>query len=126
MRNPSCRSATYKILLIGCFFRKQGDEFFFVYDAPVPTRTNLTILPGTTAILRGITGDAGSLLKTEYAGDLKEWESSLAAGIPSINTGISEMWYLDRIEKICADQPGGVDPHKYSGSYFWQAWETYR
>ena len=60
-----------------------------MYDAPTPTRTNLTILNGTTASLRGITGDAGPLLKTEYAGDRQEWERSLAAGIPSINTGIS-------------------------------------
>ena len=60
-----------------------------MYDAPTPTRTNLTILDGTTASLRGITGDAGPLLKTEYAGDRQEWERSLAAGIPSINTGIS-------------------------------------
>ena len=29
------------------------DEFFWVYDAPTPTRTNLTVLPGTTASLRG-------------------------------------------------------------------------
>ena len=62
-----------------------------VYDAPTPTRTNLTVLPGTTASLRGITGDAGPLLKTEYAGDLQEWELTLGAGVPSINTGISEM-----------------------------------
>jgi hypothetical protein len=26
------------------------DEFFWVYDAPSPTRTNLTILPGTSAL----------------------------------------------------------------------------
>lgn len=83
------------------------DEFFWVYDAPTPTRKNLTILPGTSASLRGITGDRGPMIKTEYAGDLGEWEQSLAAGIPSINTGISEMWYLDRVAKICDDQPGG-------------------
>ena len=76
------------------------DEFFWVYDAPTPTRTNLTVLPGTSASVRGITGDAGPLLKTEYAGDLAEWEQSVAAGIPSINTGISEMWYLDRVENM--------------------------
>ena len=38
--------------------------------------------PGTTAVLRGITGDAGKLLATEYAGDLQEWEASLAATAP--------------------------------------------
>ena len=32
---------------------------------------------------------------------------------------------MDRVAKICADQPGGVDPKAYSGSYFWQTWETY-
>ena len=58
----------------------------------------------------GISGDAGPMIKTEYAGDLKEWEEMLVAGIPSLNTGISEMWYLDRVAKICEDQPGGVDP----------------
>jgi hypothetical protein len=101
------------------------DEFFWVYDAPTPTRTNLTVLPGTSASVRGITGDAGPLLKTEYAGDLEEWEQSVAAGIPSINTGISEMWYLDRVEKICSGQGGGVDPKAFHASYFWQTWETY-
>eukprot|EP01051_Picozoa_sp_SAG22_P018777 SAG22_NODE_3263_length_1822_cov_2.274521_3_plen_71_part_00 len=35
------------------------------------------------------------------------------------------MWYLDRVAKICADQPGGVDPKTSHGSYFWQTWETY-
>ena len=67
------------------------DVLLQVYGAPTPTRTNLTVLPGTTASIRGITGDDGPLLKTEYAGDLREWELSLAAGVPSINTGISEM-----------------------------------
>jgi hypothetical protein len=94
------------------------DEFFWVYDAPTPTRTNLTVLPGTSASVRGITGDAGPLLKTEYAGDLEEWEQSVAAGI-------SEMWYLDRVEKICSGQGGGVDPKAFHASYFWQTWETY-
>ena len=102
------------------------DEFFWTYGSATPARTALTVLPGTTASLRGVTGDAGNLIKTEYAGDLQEWELSLRAGIPSITTGISEMWYLDRVGKVCGDQPGGVDPRVSSGhSYFWQTWETY-
>jgi len=102
------------------------DEFFWVYDGSPPTRTNLTVLPGTTASLRGVTADAGALIKTEYAGDEREWEQSLAAGIPTINTGISEMWYLDRVGKICGSQPGGIDPKVSGGhSYFWQTWQTY-
>ena len=68
------------------------DEFFWVYDASPPRRSNLTVLPGTTASLRGITGDAGALIKSEYAGDEREWERSLAAGIPTVNTGISEVF----------------------------------
>ena len=36
------------------------DEFFWTYDAPTPTRSNLTVLEGTTASVRGITGDAGA------------------------------------------------------------------
>lgn len=67
----------------------------------------------------------GAMIKTEYAGDQQEWELSLAAGIPTLNTGISEMWYLDRVAKLCADQPGGVDPKVTHGSYFWQTWQTY-
>jgi len=84
------------------------------------------VLSGTTASLRGITGDAGKLIQTEYAGDQLEWEHSLADGIPTINTGISEMWYLDRVSKICSNQPGGRDPKVPPSSYFWQTWQTYR
>ena len=80
----------------------------------------MTVLPGTTASLRGVTGDAGALIKTEYAGDRQEWQLSLEAAIPSVNTGISEMWYLDRVAKICSNQPGGVDPTVHAASYFWQ------
>ena len=101
------------------------DEFFWVYDASPPQRSNLTVLPGSTASLRGVTGDAGPLIKTEYTGDQREWELTLEAGIPSINTGISEMWYLDRVAKICPDQAGGVDPKVPGASYFWQTWDVY-
>eukprot|EP01050_Picozoa_sp_SAG11_P052760 SAG11_NODE_30740_length_298_cov_0.763819_1_plen_43_part_00 len=39
------------------------------------------------------------MLKTKYVGGQQEWELS----------GINEVWwYLDRVAKLCADQPGGV------------------
>ena len=97
------------------------DEFFWVYAAATPTRTRLTVLPGTTATVRGITGYADA----EYAGDQQEWANTLKAGIPAVSTGVSEMWYLDRIGKICSNQPDGVDPSLGTHNYFWQAWETY-
>lgn len=101
------------------------DEFFWIYDAPKPRRSTMTVLPGTTASLRGVSGDAGRLISTEYAADRSEWELTLAASIPSVTTGISEMWYLDRVGKVCGSQPGGRDPAAPSASYFWQTWETY-
>ena len=85
----------------------------------------MTVLPGTSASLRGISGDAGKLIASEYGADRSEWELTLAAGIPSISTGISEMWYFDRVAKICGNQAGGRDPKAPPASYFWQTWQTY-
>ena len=94
------------------------DEFFWVYDAVTPTRTRLTVLPGTTATVRGVSGSSAAV----YASDQQEWADTLRAGIPAVSTGTSEMWYLDRVGKLC----GGVDPSlKAPDSYFWQAWQTY-
>jgi hexosaminidase len=113
-------------LLLGASRRPMfWDEFFWVYGAPMPTRSTMTVLPGTTASVRGVSGDAGALIKSEYDEDRAEWEATLAAGIPAVNTGISEMWYLDRVGKLCANQPGGRDPTAPSASYFWQAWRPY-
>ena len=85
----------------------------------------MTVLEGTTASLRGISGDDGPLIVFEYGEDTKEWTETLAAGIPAINTGISEMWYLDRVEKVCGSQPGGRDPAASTADYFWQIWYSY-
>jgi hexosaminidase len=96
------------------------DEFFFVYDGDPPTRTNLTILPGTTASVRGISNGGAD----EYANDARQWNRTLAAGIPAINTGISEAWYLDRAGKTCSGQSGN-DPKASYFSYWWMTWQTY-
>jgi hypothetical protein len=49
---------------------------------------------GTTASLRGITGDKGPLLKTEYAGDLKEWcEQTTVSTQPAVSLPIKLLHY---------------------------------
>lgn len=96
------------------------DEFFFVYDGNPPTRTNLTVLNGTTASVRGISAGGSG----EYANDFKQWNMTLAAGIPTISTGISEMWYLDRVGKLCSGHSGN-DPTTSYFTYWWQTWHTY-
>ena len=68
------------------------DEFFWSYDAFPPRRTNLTILPGTTASVRGVSGHNSSA-QSEYDADRHEWTATLDAGIPTLSGGgVSEMW----------------------------------
>lgn len=114
-------------LLLGKLDRKPmfWDEFFWTYDAPTPVRSKNKVLPGTSASVRGISGDSGAEITTEYNSDQNEWLQTLAEGIPVVNTGISEMWYLDRVGKVCENQPGGRDPSAPAASYFWQMWNTY-